>query len=89
MTQGCIADSTLEVEYVAACKVAKEAIWLRKILKNLEVVPNMSMLITLYCDNSGVVTNSKEPRSHKRGKLIECKYHLIWEIVQRGDVIVT
>ncbi|TYK00848.1 gag/pol protein [Cucumis melo var. makuwa] len=35
------------------------------------------------------VSNSKEPRSHKRGKHIERKYHLIREIVQRGDVIVT
>ncbi|KAA0066737.1 retrovirus-related pol polyprotein from transposon tnt 1-94 [Cucumis melo var. makuwa] len=49
----------------------------------------MNLPITLYCDNSGAVANSKEPRSHKRGKHIERKYHLIREIVQRGDVIVT
>ena len=35
------------------------------------------------------MVNSKEPRSHKRGKHIEKKYHLIREIVQRGDVTVT
>ncbi|TYK02840.1 gag/pol protein [Cucumis melo var. makuwa] len=87
--QGCIADSTMEAEYVAACEVAKEAVWLRKFLHDLEVVPNMNLPITLYCDNSGAVANSKEPRSHKRGKHIERKYHLIREIVQRGDVIVT
>ncbi|KAA0053385.1 putative gag-pol polyprotein [Cucumis melo var. makuwa] len=87
--QGCIADSTMEVEYVAACDAAKEAIWLRKFLHDLEVVPNMNLPITLYCDNSGAVANSKESRSHKRGKHIERKYHLIREIVQRGDVIVT
>ncbi|KAA0060254.1 gag/pol protein [Cucumis melo var. makuwa] len=87
--QGCIADSTMEAEYVAACEVAKEAVWLRKFLIDLEVVPNMSKPITLYCDNSGAVANSREPRSHKRGKHIKRKYHLIREIVQRGDVIVT
>ncbi|TYJ96910.1 gag/pol protein [Cucumis melo var. makuwa] len=37
----------------------------------------------------GAVANSREPRSHKRGKHIERKYHLIREIVHRGDVIVT
>ena len=47
------------------------------------------MVVTLYCDNSGVVANSKKPRSHKRGKHIERKYHLIWEIVSRGDVKVS
>ncbi|KAA0066490.1 gag/pol protein [Cucumis melo var. makuwa] len=87
--QGCIADSTMEAEYFAACEVAKEAVWLRKFLIDLEVVPNMLKPITLYCDNSGPVANSREPRSHKRGKHIEHKYHLIREIVHRGDVIVT
>ena len=48
----------------------------------------MHLPITLYCDNSGAVANSKEPRSHKRGKHIERKYHLIREIVHRGDVVV-
>ena len=79
----------MEAKYVVACEAAKESVWLRKFLTDLEVVPNMHLSVTLYCDNSGAVANSKEPRSHKRGKHIECKYHLIREIVQRGDVIVT
>ncbi|KAA0058448.1 retrovirus-related pol polyprotein from transposon tnt 1-94 [Cucumis melo var. makuwa] len=87
--QGCIADFTMEAEYVAACEAAKEAIWLRKFLIDLEVVLTMSKPIILYCDNSGAVANFRKPRSHKRGKHIECKYHLIREIVHRGDVIVT
>ncbi|KAA0046476.1 gag/pol protein [Cucumis melo var. makuwa] len=37
----------------------------------------------------GVVANSRDPRSHKHGKHIELKYHLIREIVHRGNVIVT
>ena len=48
----------------------------------------MDKPLTLYCDNSGTVTNSKEPRSHKKAKHIERKYHLIREIVHRGDVTV-
>src|SRR5215813_10565434 len=76
----------MEAEYVAAYEAAKEAVWLRKFLEDLEVVPDMDKSLTLYCDNSGAVANSKEPRSHKRGKHIERKYHLIREIVQRGDV---
>ena len=87
--QGCIADSTMEAEYVAACEAVKEAIWLRKFLHDLQVVPNINLPITLYCDNKGAVANSKEPHSHRRGKHIRRKYHLIQEIVQRGDVIIT
>ena len=49
----------------------------------------MDKPITLYCDNSGAVANSKEPYSHERGKHIERKYHLIREIVNKRDVTVT
>ncbi|KAA0065452.1 gag/pol protein [Cucumis melo var. makuwa] len=87
--QLCIADSTMEAEYVAACEAAKEAVCFKKFLIDLEVVPNMHLPITLYCDNSGAVANSREPRNHKRGKHIKRKYHLIREIVHRGDVTVT
>ena len=87
--QKCIADSTIEAEYVAACEAAKEAVWLKKFLMELGVVPTAQSPITLYCDNSGAVAQSKEPRNHGRGKHVERKYHLTREIVQRGDVLVT
>ena len=69
--QSCIADSTMEAEYVAAYEAAKEAVWLREFLKELEVVLNMHEPITLYCNNSGAVANAKEPRNHRKGKHIE------------------
>jgi len=87
--QKCIADSTMEAEYVAASEEAKEAVWLRNFLLDLDVVPSLQKTITLYCDNSGAVANSKEPRAHRSAKHIERKYHLIREIVKRGDVVVT
>ena len=68
---------------------ALEAVWLINFLLDLGVVPSMQLPITLYCDNSGAVANSKEPRTHKKGKHIERKYHMIRDIVQRGDVVVT
>ena len=87
--QSSIVDSTMEAEYIAASEATKKAVWLKNFLMDLEVVPFEHLTITLYCDNSGVVANSKEPRSHKRGKHIERKYHLIHEIVKRGDVAVS
>ena len=80
--QSCIADSTMEAEYVAACEVAKEAVWLQKFLMDLEVVQDAEQPMTLFCDNNGAVANSKEPRSHKHSKHIEWKYHLIRDIVE-------
>ena len=63
--------------------------WLKNFLMDLEVVPSTQSTITLFCDNSRVVANAKEPKSDKRGKHIERKYHLIREIVNREDVAVS
>ena len=87
--QSCIADSTMEAEYVVACEAAKEAVWVRQFLIDLEVVPSANKQINIYCDNSGAVANSKEPRSHERRKHIERKSHLLREIVHKGDVTIT
>ena len=86
--QKCIADSTMEAEYVAASEAAKEAVCLRNFLLDLDVVPSLPKSITLYCDNSGAVANSKEPRAHKTGKHIERKYHLIRDFVKKEKVAV-
>ena len=86
--QKCIADLTTEAEYVAACEAVKEAVWLKKFLIELGVVPALLSPITLYYDNSGTVAQSKEPRNHGEGKHVKRKYHLIRDIVQRGNVTV-
>ena len=39
-------------------------------------------------DNSRVVSNSKESKSHARAKQIERKYHVIKDIIDQGEVIV-
>ena len=79
----------MEVEYIAALEAAKKVMWLKNFLMDLEVVPSAQSAITLYCDNSRAVANSKEPKSHKRGKHIERKYHLIRGIFNRGDTKVS
>ena len=40
--QSCIADSTMEAEYVAACEATKEVVWLKKFLSDLGVVNGVS-----------------------------------------------
>ena len=86
--QTCVADSTTKAEYVAASEAAKEAVWLKK-FHLVQVIPSADWPITLYCDNSGAIAQSKEPRYHKKQKHIERKYHLIHDIIDRGDTVVT
>ena len=40
----------------------------------------------VYCDNNGAIAQAKEPRSHQRSKQILGRFHLIHEIIKRGDV---
>ena len=86
--QSCLVDSTMEVEYGAVYEAAKEVVWLKKFLFDLGVMRMKQVPITLFCDNSGAVAQSRDPRNHKRRKHIERKYHIIRDIVARGDVIV-
>ena len=41
INQSSIADSTMEAEYIVASKAAKEAVWLKNFLLDLEVVPSV------------------------------------------------
>ncbi|KAJ9547882.1 hypothetical protein OSB04_020425 [Centaurea solstitialis] len=84
--QDTIADSTTEAEYIAACDAAKEAVWLRNFLSDLRVVASISRPIDIFCDNSGAVAQAKEPREHHKSRHVLRKYHLIREIIGRGDV---
>ncbi|KAJ9546872.1 hypothetical protein OSB04_019415 [Centaurea solstitialis] len=84
--QDTIADSTIEAEYIAASDAAKEAVWLRNFISDLRVVASISRPIDIFCDNSGAVAQAKEPREHHKSRHVLRKYHLIREIIGRGDV---
>ncbi|KAJ9542704.1 hypothetical protein OSB04_029210 [Centaurea solstitialis] len=84
--QNTIADSTTEAEYIAASDATKEAVWLRNFLSDLRVVASISRPIDIFCDNSGAVAQAKEPREHHKSRHVLRKYHLIREIIGRGDV---
>ncbi|KAJ9546970.1 hypothetical protein OSB04_019513 [Centaurea solstitialis] len=84
--QDTIVDSTTEAEYIAASDAAKEAVWLRTFISDLRVVASISRPVDIYCDNSGAVTQAKEPREHHKSRHVLRKYHLIREIIGRGDV---
>ena len=63
--QDAIADSTIEAEYIATSKAAKEAVWIKKFITGLGVVPSVSNPVNLKCDNNGAIAQAKEPISHQ------------------------
>ncbi|KAL0381965.1 UNVERIFIED_CONTAM: Retrovirus-related Pol polyprotein from transposon TNT 1-94 [Sesamum calycinum] len=84
--QATTADSTIEAEYIAASEAAKEVVWIKNYIQELGVVPSVVELVVVFCDNNRVIAQTKELISHHRSKYILRCYHLLREMVRRGDV---
>ncbi|GJZ69291.1 retrotransposon protein, putative, ty1-copia subclass, partial [Tanacetum coccineum] len=53
--QSIFATSSAEAEYIAAFDASKEAVWVRKFISGLGVVPTIEKPINMYCDNTGAI----------------------------------
>ncbi|KAK8694419.1 hypothetical protein V6N13_071972 [Hibiscus sabdariffa] len=63
--QDTVAESTTEAEYIATSEAAKEAVWIKKFITELGVIPSIADGVDLYFDNNGAIAQAKEPRSHQ------------------------
>ena len=59
--------------YEATC----HAIWLRTFISSLEVVHSISRPLKLFCDNSVVVSFSRNTMSTSRSKHIDVKFFFV------------
>ena len=84
--QPIVAQSTMESEYITAADTANEAVWLRKFVIEFGVFPSAQDPVIIYCDNTSVIANVKEPRSHSTAKHILRRFHVIRQYVKEGDV---
>ena len=67
-------------------KLQKRVFGLKNFIQELDVVPSINEPVVVFCDNNGAIAQAKEPRSHQRSKHILRRYHLIREIIDRGDI---
>jgi hypothetical protein len=90
--QATVAVSSTEAEYMAAAFAAKELIWLRQLLFDLErqfIDPeeqNDLPATVLYGDNTGSNSLTRNPEHHQRTKHIDVIYHFIRERVESNEV---
>jgi hypothetical protein len=83
--QSTVALSTTEAEYMATVDAAKQAMWLKQLLQELQF--NFET-ITLHNDNNGCIGLSKNPINHEKTKHISMRHHFLRERVQDGVVTV-
>nr|GEU70435.1 hypothetical protein [Tanacetum cinerariifolium] len=65
--QSIFATSSAEAEYIAAFDASKEAVWVRKFISRLGVVPTIEESISMYCDNTGAIAIANESGITKGG----------------------
>ncbi|GJY89246.1 retrotransposon protein, putative, ty1-copia subclass, partial [Tanacetum coccineum] len=66
--QSTTAMSSMEAEYIVVAEAAMEAIWIRKFIYGLGVVPNIDKPMDMYCDNTCAITIADEPGVQKGAK---------------------
>ena len=82
--QEIVAQSTAEAEYVAAGAAANQAIWLRKILKDLGVQQQEASEIN--CDSKSAIAIAENPVQHGKTKHIQVKFHAIREAIKNHEI---
>jgi hypothetical protein len=74
--------SSAEAEYVATTSASCQAVWLRRLLGDLQHQTKEPTQI--YCDNNSAIALSKNHVFHKKSKHIDTRYHFIHELVNNG-----
>ncbi|GJZ32987.1 retrotransposon protein, putative, ty1-copia subclass [Tanacetum coccineum] len=84
--QSIFATSSAEAEYIAAYDASKEAVWVRKFISGLGVVPTIKEPINMYCDNTRAITIANESGITKGARHFRAKVHYLREVIEYGDV---
>ena len=61
---------------------------MKKFIIELGMVSDIQQSVPLYYDNTRVIAQAKEPRSHHKSKHILRWFHLVREIIKRQDVVI-
>ena len=75
--QDVVGQSSAEAEYISTIAVANQAMWLRKILTDVEQVQDEATVLRV--DNMLAIAITENPIQHGRIKHINVKYHAIRE----------
>jgi transposase InsO family protein len=83
--QPTVALSSTESEYMALTEGAKEAVWLRRLLCELNI-QDMHTPTIIFGDNQGSLNLARNPVYHGRTKHIEVRHHFVREKILSGEI---
>eukprot|EP00253_Pinus_taeda_P019329 PITA_19329 len=82
--QSSIALSTAEAEYVVVASCCTQLLWMMQTLQDNQIT--CTPPISILCDNTSVISISKNPVMHSKTKHIPIKYHFLREQVLEQKV---
>ena len=84
--QHIIASSSTESKYISQTHAAKEAIWLKNFLDEVNVVQGST--IKIHCDNQGAIALAKDNKYHSCTKHIDLRFHFVREAVEEEKIVI-
>nr|GEV76166.1 zinc finger, CCHC-type [Tanacetum cinerariifolium] len=84
--QSIFATSSAEDEYIVTFDASKEAVWDRKFISELGVVPKIKEPISMYCDNTRAIAIANESGITKGARHLRAKVHYLREVIEHGDI---
>ncbi|GKA42047.1 retrotransposon protein, putative, ty1-copia subclass [Tanacetum coccineum] len=84
--QSIFATSSTGTKYIATYDASKEAVWVRKFIFGLGIVPTIEETINMYCDNTGAITIANEFGITKGARHFRAKVHYLREVIEFGDI---
>jgi transposase InsO family protein len=82
--QSTVALSSTEAEYMALADATQEALWILKLMKDLEYQD--AVPLNIYEDNQGCIAIAHDPTMHKRTKHIDTKHHFLRQHIQERTI---
>ena len=82
--QEVIAQSTAEAEYVVASAAVNQAIWIRKLMVDLQMEQKESTQILV--DNQAAIAIAKNPVFHGKTKHLKLKLYFLREVQREGEI---
>ncbi|GKD30880.1 hypothetical protein Tco_1241658, partial [Tanacetum coccineum] len=84
--QSTTAMSATKAEYIAASEAAMEAVWIRKFISGLGIVPTINKPIKMFCENSVALLIDNEPGVQRGAKHYHRRYHYVNECIELGEI---
>ena len=84
--QSCISHSTIESEFIALALAGKKAEWLRNMLYDIELWPQLMSAIFIYCDSKATISKACSKIYNGKSRHISLRHEYVRQLVEDGVI---